>query len=192
VLPRGARQCCEAGLRVTSASPVSLVAREAGTVFLFSALAPPLVTPTPTCASIARCVSATRCRAARKLQRRLARERCGGTRMRHPRHPLSCFPSALPAAIRLAGTQLDTTRVSPIAGASGARGNADHFGALSPLLASLHLALRTALHVQKLHGCVVPRHGDACYSMGSHAAWADTPCMPSPKRPSLPFTHTCQ
>jgi hypothetical protein len=35
VLPRGARQCCEAGLRVTSATPVSLVAREASTVFLF-------------------------------------------------------------------------------------------------------------------------------------------------------------
>jgi hypothetical protein len=35
VLPRGARQCCEAGLRVTRATPVSLVARELGTAFLF-------------------------------------------------------------------------------------------------------------------------------------------------------------
>jgi hypothetical protein len=51
VLPRGARQCCEAGLRVTSATPVSLVARELGAVFLFS-VAPPLAPPTPTCASV--------------------------------------------------------------------------------------------------------------------------------------------
>jgi hypothetical protein len=80
-----------------------------------------------------------------------------------------------------------------------ARDRADRISALSPLLASLHLVLCAALHAHTLHGCVVPRQGDACSSMGSHAAWVNRPCMamraatvvhtPSPKWPSLWRSH---
>jgi hypothetical protein len=52
--------------------------QRAGHCFLFFRHASPLATPTPTCAPATRCASATRCRAAHMLQRRLARERCGG------------------------------------------------------------------------------------------------------------------